>query len=208
MTRLRLNADGSEWEEARSAPVGGKVGEAPGVARPLAADLGERIIALEAAPKVETPPPRVPGARMPNFRDDIARKKIGDPKWEPCIWEAIGRAPNPEGVLISGGEPQTITRGKRKGQFSWSHIKRYDLTRTVVLTAEEDAAKAEYERATGNCCRCGGGGEQWAGWHHITGTMWTTCRRCDGTGNARALAENVQPPATRSEATPNHGDTP
>src|SRR5690349_4628420 len=69
-------------------------------------------------------PVRVPGGRPPCFQEQIARERLGMPTFEICIWERVGPTSGPYvGCLVSGGEPRILTRGKRKGQKSWSHLK-------------------------------------------------------------------------------------
>lgn len=151
----------------------------PAVAAPMPPDQ----------PSAPATTPRVPGGKRPSFRDDIAKSKVSDPKWEPFSFKAVGDR-DTGGVLIVGAEPRIITRGPRKGQMSWRHIRKGDEIETFVAESEVRAAERAYETETGNCYECGGGGQQWDGWDHIKGTKYRTCSRCNGTGNARAKAES------------------
>jgi hypothetical protein len=127
--------------------------------------------------------PRVPDGKRPSFMGEIARQRINDPTWQPCIWQAIGERDNGGAVIISGGEPTIIQRGKRKGQSSWKHIPREKLKQVVVTCAEVRMAEENYESTTGNCCECGGGGQQVASIGG-GGTTYRECHRCRGTGAA------------------------
>ena len=55
-----------------------------------------------------------------------------------------------------------------------------------VLTTTLDAEPARWEAETGQCGECGGDGREWRGWSRDGGHRWRECRRCAGTGNARA----------------------
>jgi hypothetical protein len=139
--------------------------------------------------------PRSPGNPPPNFVEEIARQRLGQPpEWRVCVWERVGRMNHYDGCVVAGGVPRILTRGKRKGQQSWSHLKRRDLLKVAVSPEDEARAHADYEAATGACHECGGSGAEWAGWSSDAGNRYRICSRCLGTGNA--------PTAMAREATP------
>lgn len=124
-----------------------------------------------------------PGGKRPDLRTEIAKARVGDPKWEPCIWRAVGDRDKGGAVIISGGEPRMMTRGPRKGQPSWAHIPKDHLVDVVVTEAELRAAELKYEADTGNCLNCGGSGQEVAS-AGVGGTQYRQCYRCKGSGEA------------------------
>lgn len=99
----------------------------------------------------------------------LARRKLNRPTAVMASWEALGPYDKPYGLQVElADEP-----------VEWSN-------RTVVLIdiREEDEEKARFERETGKCHRCGGDGQDWAGWNRDTGTRWRPCKRCGATGTA------------------------
>jgi hypothetical protein len=143
------------------------------------------VAPVQAGPTATAP--RVVGARSPDFRLEIARSKLGNPNLEIGIWERFGSMEKYEGCFVTVGEPRILTRGKRKGERSWSHLKKSEMERIRITVEQEQAAELEYEATTGNCHNCGGGGEQWDGWSAAEGSRYITCRRCKGTGEAPAI---------------------
>ncbi len=72
----------------------------------------------------------------------------------------------------------TVSKGPRKGH------KRYgkDVRRVVVTDAECMVEYARYEAETGKCGDCRGAGKVVSGWHHVTGTSYSECSKCHGSG--------------------------
>lgn len=80
------------------------------------------------------------------------------------------------------------TRGKNKGHPNY---KRGDITtrRTCYITpAMEIEWRAKWEIETGNCINCMGKGQSFKSWHHLTGTEYQTCPKCEGTGKSKPRA--------------------
>lgn len=130
----------------------------------------------------------------PHFWEEVAKRKVGDPKWEWYRSEVIGE----HDFLLEGGEPRLISKGPRKGQRSWKHLSPTQIKKVVVTEAEIKQAEADYERDTGKCHACGGTGQEWWGWDRATGDKVKPCRRCEATGNARrdSSASNERPEGT------------
>lgn len=106
----------------------------------------------------------------------IAAKKAGIEGWEPYRWEKIAR----DAIAVTGGIPRLLTRGPRKGKKTWDG----KGTTEVVTYAEMEMEFKRYEEETGKCGDCLGEGREFAGWHHIEGTKYRPCRRCNETGKA------------------------
>lgn len=110
--------------------------------------------------------------------NEVARRKVGGPEgWEICIWERIGEGRD---MVVSGGVPRLLTRGRRKGQMTWDN----PLQKAVVTAAEIAAEHSRYEAETGNCGDCYGTAEVFARWSAINGTETKPCQRCGSTGKA------------------------
>ncbi len=118
--------------------------------------------------------------RRPEFWVEVAKRKVGDPKWEWFSSERIGDGD----FLMEGGEPRTISKGPRKGHRTWKHLAPHEKKKVVVTQAEIQQAEADYERDTGKCNVCGGSGQEWRGWSRDNGDRFRPCLRCDATGAA------------------------
>ncbi len=91
--------------------------------------------------------------------------------WYWCRWEALDG-----GTVVTGSESTISKSGKR----TW---KGKDERQKVIITdADVQDQKDKYESETGNCWKCCGTSEEWAGWNHETGDSWKPCKRCDATG--------------------------
>jgi hypothetical protein len=106
--------------------------------------------------------------------DSVAKNKMNIPGWEPYAWERIGN----DGLLVTGGIPRLIKRGKRKGEKMWEG----KGDKVVVVQSEVDKEKDRYERETGKCCNCMGDVEVFAGWSMDTGRRVKVCGYCNGSG--------------------------
>ena len=124
--------------------------------------------------------------------DTVARRKIG-PQPELFGWYAfqvVGDAIMFTGCVSTG----RATKGKRKGRL------RYDGPKIVAIVTDLEA-KQEYERferEEGECGECMGTGRVFASWHHIDGTKYATCRKCNGKNSVptEALASPTEQPAS------------
>ena len=68
----------------------------------------------------------------------------------------------------------------RNGKKKWPAMK---TDRVIVVTeAQEREAGERWEREHAACCRCGGDGLVFNGWHRDKGVKYATCDRCKGTG--------------------------
>jgi hypothetical protein len=109
--------------------------------------------------------------------DAVAIRKAGIEGWEPFKWERVG-----EDVLFTGGIPRLLQSGPRKGRKTWD-----GKGSSVVVTRGEEAAEyARYEATTGECGTCYGKAEVFASWHHIDGTKYRPCAKCNSTGKAQS----------------------
>lgn len=114
-----------------------------------------------------------------DFYEVVARRKLGvPPEWRWCNIKAVG----PD-TVVEGGIPRLLKSGKRKGKLTWRDCK---LEPCVVTTAEIEAARAEYERSSGNCWVCQGTKLEFASWDHVDGTKNRECSQCNGTGLSEA----------------------
>ncbi len=129
---------------------------------------------LFGAPPAEPPSP-------PHFMTLAARRKLGQGEdWHWCKARRIG---DTDDLLIEGGIPRLYTKGKHKGGRNWKGV---PLTECVVTRADQDEEARLYEQVTGNCRGCGGGGQEWAGWHYEKGNSYRICTRCKGAGKPAA----------------------
>jgi len=114
------------------------------------------------------------GTRI-NFPEIAARKKISLPAdWDFYKWERVG----PDAVVLTAS---AFKVGPRTGKKKWFG----PSTRVAVTFAEIAAEEKAFEAETGKCYKCGGDGEEWAGWNHKTGHYFRPCSRCGATGNAK-----------------------
>jgi hypothetical protein len=112
--------------------------------------------------------------------ENIARRKAKAPnEWRLCAWERIGD----DGMVVKGGVPRLLTRGKNKGLPTWKNSL---ITKVVVTDAEIQQEHANYESATGLCGDCFGTGEVFAKWSIGEGVTMRTCPRCGGDKKAPA----------------------
>lgn len=109
--------------------------------------------------------------------DAVAIRKSGIEGWEPFKWERVG-----EDAIVTGGIARLLKSGPRKGRKTWDG----KGTSVVVTRAEVEAQIAQYVAETGNCSECYGSGEVFKSWHHIEGTKYRVCPKCNGTGQAEA----------------------
>jgi hypothetical protein len=117
-----------------------------------------------------------------DHRATVANRKIGViPNFLWHSWECLDTADG--SVLMTGCVSSgLVTKGPRKGR------PRYDgePKRVVVTDGELLTEKARYECEEGKCSECGGDGQEFAGWNHITGTRWRECTRCGAPDNPEA----------------------
>lgn len=113
----------------------------------------------------------------------------------PLNWKAFRFKRMPEDAvdtthtLVTGAVCLHVyASGPRKGGTNWS--KRDPSTeRSVIISDAESASyRLLWEETTGNCHKCGGDGQEWTSWHHITGHAHAPCRRCNATGKSPATA--------------------
>jgi len=100
---------------------------------------------------------------------NVALRKVGNPPgFTVCGWTA----------LDDGGTLYRMKFNPKPGKWTG------DEKLACVLQSELDAEHARYETETGNCFRCDGSGQEWAGWDHKEGNRYRPCRRCNATGMA------------------------
>lgn len=111
-----------------------------------------------------------------HFHEVIARRKLGQPaEWQACVLERVG----PDALRLEGGVPRPLKTGNRKGRLTWR-----DCTITTCVVTDEEVLReqAAYEADTGNCAGCQGERQVPWSWHHIEGTKYRDCSKCNGTG--------------------------
>ena len=120
----------------------------------------------------------------PDVLTMIGRKKLNlaEP-WSHCGWKRM----DPDRWIVRMAQERILTRGPRKGKPTWEG----EVKEVFINESEVKAAELAWEKETGKCQNCGGDGQAWAGWHHINGTSYKTCRRCDGTGMAKLNPELI-----------------
>lgn len=105
----------------------------------------------------------------PDHLLSVARRKLGRPTAVTRAWECIPFDGPTIGVCLTLADDAE------------SFPNREDV---LIDKREEDEEKARFERETGKCHRCGGDGQDWAGWNHGTGHRWRPCKRCGASGAA------------------------
>lgn len=86
-------------------------------------------------------------------------------------------------MRLDGGVCPPLKSGPRKGKPNY---KAATNEQSFFLTVEELAQiDADYERETGNCCQCEGGGQ--VAWRAsvANGTEYKPCQKCGGSGKRK-----------------------
>jgi hypothetical protein len=125
----------------------------------------------------------------PDIHTLAARRVHGLPDdWRPKIYEALDRG---LGFALRGAVPiGSYSRGPRKGRPKWPRLA--ELQRVVITADEMRQARIWWENETGLCSYCGGSGQQVKS-IGISGTTYSQCISCDGTGKALHLRAEAQP---------------
>jgi DnaJ-class molecular chaperone len=108
----------------------------------------------------------------------FAESKSAIDGWQAYRWEQMKG-----GYLVKGCVPDGVYRsGRRKGRPRFKNpVKGTELS--IVVSDADMKTEAEiYEETTGNCWDCKGKGEVFQSWHHIDGTKYKPCQRCNATG--------------------------
>ena len=123
----------------------------------------------------------------PTHLENHARELLKMPaNWRYYRWQRMPEDAPPNcctHTLVTGAVCSAVfARGPRKGHTNWS--KRDAATdRSVLISDEEHNARLlAWEERTGNCHRCGGAGQDWAGWSAKEGDRYRPCPRCAATG--------------------------
>lgn len=112
---------------------------------------------------------------------DVAAKKAAIDGWQGYIWESLPGGDS----LVTGCKPDgIISRGPRKGEPRFNRPVAGTRMKIAVSLVELKTAAAEYESETGQCWDCKGSGQVAKSWSAATGTEYTACKRCDGSGLA------------------------
>ena len=80
-----------------------------------------------------------------------------------------------------------VKSGPRNGKPNWRSPEAVRVAR-MVPWADMDRFADEWSDETGKCSKCVGDGQVFQSWHHIDGTTFRPCPKCDGTGQAKAAA--------------------
>jgi hypothetical protein len=114
----------------------------------------------------------------PDVRTIIACRKLNlsSPLYKMSGWQAVT-----DGYIIYVCDVLGVkTKGKNKGRTKWGK----DRHKALVMDIEINVELEKWEKETGKCCKCGGDGQEWAGWHRDTGNSYRDCTRCGTTGVA------------------------
>ena len=118
-----------------------------------------------------------------HHRKAIADRKLGlVPGFEWYAFECIGDdAIKFTGALVTG----VVSKGPRKGRKKYAKESRS----VVVTTAEEIVEYHKFEAETGRCGECRGKCQVFASWHHMEGTKYRPCHKCQGSGVLAQVAD-------------------
>lgn len=111
--------------------------------------------------------------------------------WQVFRWEYVGESGDPRAaVIVTGAVVLGLwLRGPSKGHPKWATRDKSTEMTVPILEIHFDAWLAKWEAETGDCHKCSGSGQQWAGWSVTEGTKLSPCSRCAATGRAHILAE-------------------
>lgn len=109
-------------------------------------------------------------------------------------WECFPGVGDPLYVEFTGAVAGRYIKGKKAGEPNWKTMVRD--TKQVFIVRCDDYAKYEagFVQRTGKCASCTGSGKAFASWNRDTGTRYTHCNYCGGTGNASGTGERVRIP--------------
>lgn len=112
---------------------------------------------------------------MTYHMDVVAKRKAGNIEgWEPWFYQAVEG-----GLIIKGGVPTLVTRGKTKGRRRWNTKE----SQTVVVSDDDlTQEKARYEDETGKCAECYGEGKTIASASADGSRTYRNCKKCNATG--------------------------
>ena len=118
----------------------------------------------------------------------VALRKIGAPKlFTVCGWEVLDDG----SAIIRMKEELPREVGERR---RWTGPEK-----TACVTPREVAEEERrFEAQNGRCAKCGGTGEEWAGWSAASGVRLSPCTRCNATG----VPATPAPAAPVKEVTP------
>lgn len=117
--------------------------------------------------------------KMINFIERAARKKLSESEsWKMIGWELVGDTGD---VIVKGGIPRKLKSGPRKGQDTWRDT---EIKKACVTEKEDVIERLLYESETGNCSKCQGTKQMYAGWSAEEGNRYKPCNRCNATGIA------------------------
>jgi hypothetical protein len=131
-------------------------------------------------------------SKAPDWYETYSRDELGMPEtWRIFKWEAVGPVHGPraaQSVVVCGAIVPDKTRGKYKGCPDWkSRDKRDDISLAIPMLAL-DAFKLKWEANHNACHKCGGDGQELAGWSSTEGSRYRPCSRCNATGLPPAIA--------------------
>jgi hypothetical protein len=109
-----------------------------------------------------------------------AENKHGIKGWQAHSWERCGKD-----SIVTGDIPIGVFKsGSRKGESKFK-----GKGQKVIITKDELIKVAiEYETTTGKCWDCHGTGQELVGWDKSEGSIYRSCQRCQGTGEAAKAA--------------------
>jgi hypothetical protein len=120
--------------------------------------------------------------KAPDWYNLIAKERGMPEGWQWFQLDAIH-----DGTLVTGAACNVVfKRGPRKGTPNWDKRDRTTEAKLSIAVAEISERMLLWERETGQCSRCGGDGQELAGWCVAEGHKTRTCGRCDGSGKAPA----------------------
>lgn len=126
-------------------------------------------------------------SERPDFLDIIIKRKLKlDDQWKITSWQRV----DPDGFLVAIGKYRKIMRGKRKGQDTWTDTKGSPLSerkQSFITLSEIEQEEKNWEKATGKCSQCGGDGQQLVGFSVVDGSIYDTCRKCNGSGDPNSI---------------------
>lgn len=116
--------------------------------------------------------------------EEHAREKCGAGEtWRMFRWECFPHGGEPIYQSVTGAVCEHhFLRGPRKGQTNWQKRDARTEQTVNITVVDHDKWVKDWQSRTGKCSECVGTGEVFKRWSLKTGTEFSQCHKCKGTG--------------------------